>query len=291
MPDSGIFIGSVSLANLLIFIFVFIVTLAVGNAANASLRKFLDAKVSKRTSKVAARALQYAVFVLGMYIGVYYILGLDLTALAASLGILSIAVAFSSQQLIQNIIAGVLIAIQRPVQIEDWVEVGNSGVGRVSDIKLTYTMLKDVNGRVVYIPNSVVLGSSIVNYTESGFVGINVPLQVPPGIDIDMMKKALLEAVNIHPLILPNISNGEKRSIMRLFKLPNKRFFSKPPDLEKFKPQVLFTGMTGVDTLLAVKIWIAEISKKERIVSDLLGAARSILKEEKKEKYQRKLSG
>jgi small-conductance mechanosensitive channel len=109
-----------------------------------------------------ARATEYVVFILGFSYGLYYILGLELKAFVASLGIISIAVAFASQQIIQNVIAGILIAVSRPVELDDWVDISGTGISNIKDITLTRPVLRDKNGRLYYIPNSILISSIIV---------------------------------------------------------------------------------------------------------------------------------
>ena len=79
------------------------------------LRRVLDGHVSHGTAKWAAAILQYAVIIAGVYGSARYLLAFDLKAVAASLGILGIVVAVSSSQIIQNVLAGILITINRPV--------------------------------------------------------------------------------------------------------------------------------------------------------------------------------
>ncbi len=88
------------------------------------LRQALDGRVSPGTAKWAAATLQYAVMVGGVYTSARYLLDFDPRAVAASLGILGIIVAVSSTQITQNILAGILITINRPVQLEEWIVVG-----------------------------------------------------------------------------------------------------------------------------------------------------------------------
>ena len=107
MTEENILIGNVTLGNFLVFIFLFIVTIFAGNLAYALVRRFLDNKISIRNSKTISRVAEYGVLTLGLFYGIYHVLGLDFTALVASLGILTIAIAFSSQQIIQNFIAGI----------------------------------------------------------------------------------------------------------------------------------------------------------------------------------------
>ncbi len=103
----NILAGDVTFEKLLIFVFIFIVTLIAGNLLYALVRNLLDGKLSLGNSKLIARVAQYTVFILGFSFGLYFVLRLQLTALAASLGIIGIAAAFASQQLIQNFIASI----------------------------------------------------------------------------------------------------------------------------------------------------------------------------------------
>jgi len=129
-----ILIGNVSLDNFLIFILTFILTVVGGNISYALMRRSLDNRLPLRYSKLIAKVTEYAVYAAGFSAGVYYVLGLDFKAFVASLGIIGIAVAFASQQIIQNIIAGILIAVNRPIQLDDWVEIGG-GTG-ISNLKI-----------------------------------------------------------------------------------------------------------------------------------------------------------
>jgi len=104
-----VLIGGVPLDAFLAFIFAFIVSLFLGNLAYMLLRRLLDGRASRGKVKWAAAILQYGITVGGVYASARYFLDFELTAFFASLGILGIAVAFSSRQIIQNAVAGVLI--------------------------------------------------------------------------------------------------------------------------------------------------------------------------------------
>jgi small-conductance mechanosensitive channel len=128
MVGDKILISNVTLENFLIFIFIVLLIVVVGNISYALMRRLFDDKLSLRDSKLIARVIEYILYTLGFYYGVRYLLNLDLNALLASLGIFSIAIAFGSQQIIQNFIAGLLISVGRPIQLDDWVEIGDTGI-------------------------------------------------------------------------------------------------------------------------------------------------------------------
>jgi len=115
MVGEMILIGNVTLENFLIFIFISFLTVVVGNISYALMRRLFDDKLSLRDSKLIARVIEYTLYALGFYYGLLYLLNLELNALIASLGIFSIAIAFGSQQIIQNFIAGLLISVGRPI--------------------------------------------------------------------------------------------------------------------------------------------------------------------------------
>lgn len=285
MAENKIFIGNVTLETFLLFLFTFILTLIVGNVSYLLMRRLLDVKLSPRNSKLIARATHYAVIVLGLYLGIHHVLGEDLTALAASLGIIGIAVAFSSQQIIQNLVAGVLIVIQRPIQLEDWIEIGGApetGVCKVKDITLTTTTLRNINGKLVYTPNSVLLSSRIINYTKSGFVEIPVQLTIPYGSNFEKIKRIVIEVANENAWILPNVPVEEKSIMTKILELHHiKRLSEQNFNIKMLEPKVLISDFSGSKITLSIRIWIREVNKKDGIVSEFLDSLLKRLREEK----------
>lgn len=278
MVGSNLFLDWVSIEEPLIIILTVIATIIVARIGFVLVRRFFDKRISKRISKLLAQAVQYLIIFFGVYYGIYYILGLNLFALAASLGVIGIAIAFSSQQIIQNFLAALLIAVTRTIQIGDWImslEVPQTGPSEVLEISLTYTELRSVDGRVYFIANSLLLGSRIVNYTRSGFTEIPVSVKVQAGCDFEDVKKIILDAADRCKKILPNMPREEKTVAMDILKIPYvKQLLHVPKDKEvdiaMFMPRVLISNVTKTDITLDVKIWIREIQKRDEIVSEFL---------------------
>jgi small conductance mechanosensitive channel len=284
MVSDNVFIGSVTLESFLLFLFTAFLTVILGDLVYIVVRRALDGRVTSRISKVTARAIHYTLLLLGLYLGIHYILGEDLTALAASLGIVGVAVAFSSQQIIQNIMAGLLISVERPIQHEDWIEIGGSpetGVCKVRDITLTTTVLRTANGRVVYLPNSVLLSSKIVNYTKSGFVEIPVTIAVPYTADLAKITSIMLAVANENTGILPNVPQEEQSLMLQLLEIPRiKNLFDRDVNLKIFEPKVLVSDISGSKLMLSLRIWIREINRKDEIVSDYVESLWKRLRDE-----------
>ncbi len=276
------FLG-IDIVVLLIFVLVVMGTVLLARGAYTLSRRALDLRLGKRRSKVLSNLLQYVVLAFGLGYGVLDVLKLDLTALAASLGLVGIAIAFSSQQLIQNMVAGAMIALDRRVQIEDWIEITNDPLNRPSrivDITLTRTVLRDVNGRMTIVPNSVLITNRVVNYTQSGFVEVVIPFPLPISADRRFVMEAVQKVVEEHPLILPNVQGAELAATERELRLPQVRsFLGNRTKLDQFRPRVMVQEVTNIRVMLSVRFWIREVQHRDLIVSEVLSAALDRLKE------------
>jgi small conductance mechanosensitive channel len=81
-------------------------------------------------------------------------------ALAISLGtVMGVIIGFATQNLISNVVSGMMLAIVRPVQIGDEITVTGS-TGNVKEIALIYTVL-DTKDRLFYVP-SIVMFTNVV---------------------------------------------------------------------------------------------------------------------------------
>jgi small conductance mechanosensitive channel len=282
MLGDNILIGNVTLDNFLIFIFIIFIIVVSGNLSYALIRRMLDNRVPIRNSKSIAKFIQYTIFIIGIFYGVNNVLRYDINALVASLGIIGIAVAFGSQQIIQNFIAGILISIGRPVQLDDWVEIGDSGICNIKDITLTRTILRNKNGKIYLIPNSVLISSIIINYTKSGIVEISIPVSVPNGCNIENVNKIIMNIAHEHENILPNVFGEEKDIISKLFELPHiKILFKEKINLKIFEPKILVSGISDSMINLSIRFWIREIQKKDEIISGFFMSLSERFKEEK----------
>ncbi|MDT8357988.1 MAG: mechanosensitive ion channel, partial [Methanomicrobiaceae archaeon] len=175
----------------LLFLFILIVSIAIGNICYSLIRRTLDGRISRSNSKLLANLVQYMIIFLGIYYGVRNILHFNLGELGASLGILTIIIAFSSKEIIQNILSGALIILNRPIRLEDWIVVGGfptTGVSKVVDIALMNTILREIDGRLIILPNSFLLTQKIINYTRSGLSMVQIPLHVSNSIDLNLLR-------------------------------------------------------------------------------------------------------
>lgn len=136
-----------------------------------------------------------ALWALGVFLALG-VLQLDqaVTSLLAGVGILGLALGFAFQDIAQNFIAGILMALRRPFTDGDLVETsGHFGI--VEDIDLRGTQIRTPQGQLVQIPNGEVYGGAIVNYTESGARRLDLQCGVSYGDDLEKARSVALDAM------------------------------------------------------------------------------------------------
>jgi len=84
------------------------------------------------------------------------------TGLLASSAVLGIVLGLAARQVIANPLAGIVLAVSQPIRIGDTVTIGEE-TGRVDDLTLSYTFLDTGDGRLVIVPNEVMVTSVVVN--------------------------------------------------------------------------------------------------------------------------------
>ena len=117
-------------------------------------------------------------------IGMWFLsnLGIDTNAFIASFGVFALAIAFALQNVISDIFAALVIYIDKPVEIEDYVQIGGD-IGQVEKIGIRSTRIRTLNGHLLIISNREIINSRIYNFKRMeqrrvAFVA-NVSMETP----------------------------------------------------------------------------------------------------------------
>jgi small-conductance mechanosensitive channel len=264
-------IGDISFERFLVFLLVIVVTLLLGNFIGASMKRFFKMKGKKGWFFAALpKILSYALYAAGFYIGIYKIIHFDVQAFAAAFGIIGIMIAFSSQHTLQNIIAGLLILIDRSIKEGDYIEY-NGILCKVVDISLRKTFLRSRDGKYIGVPNSNFMTTAITNYSRSEFFRIEIPVSISPDADVERAMGILYGIAIEYKDIIPK-SQPRKKSVLQLI-------LELPPDMKKYEPKVFVTEIRKDRTMIGLLCWITDIKIQKRVTSDVLFEAKRKLKE------------
>lgn len=165
-------------------------------------RKSIGNRLNPLLRDVAARVLGVFVLLLGLYLvlQVVGLSGLAATVLGGT-GIAGLVAGIAFRDILENYLASILISLRNPFRIGDQVEiVGHTGL--VQRVTTRGTVLMDLDGNHVQIPNATVYKSIIHNYTanpnrrEYFEVGIGFENK------ISFVQKVAREVLDGHPAVL-----------------------------------------------------------------------------------------
>lgn len=106
---------------------------------------------------------------------------IDLTPLFASAGIIGVAIAFGSQSLVKDFITGIFIISENQYRLGDYVDI-NDANGRVEQVGMRSTVIRDENGNVHYIPNGSIV--HVVN-KSMGYSKVYFKIALNASVDLD----------------------------------------------------------------------------------------------------------
>ena len=92
-------------------------------------------------------------------------MNVPMTPLVTALGAAGVAIALALKDSLGNFAGGILILINRPFSIGDYID-DLSVTGIVEDIELMFTTVKTVDNKVMYIPNGKLSNGTIINYSR-----------------------------------------------------------------------------------------------------------------------------
>lgn len=130
--------------------------------------------------------------------------GVQTASLIAALSAAGLAIGLALQGTLQNIAAGIMLLALRPLRVGEYVSVVGKADGTVEEVGLFMSRLRQGDGIVVNMPNSLIWGNTIINYSRNTMRRMDVVVNVRHGDDLDVAIEALQKLVDQHPWVLDN---------------------------------------------------------------------------------------
>lgn len=158
-----------------------------------TLRGVLEkSKLEKAAHSLIVSIVKVVLYVLlGLMIASH--LGVDVTGVVALASVLTLAVSLSLQNMLTNVFGGFTVLSNHPFRSGDYVDIGGQS-GTVEEISMTYTRLATPDNKIIFIPNSVVVGAQIVNYSTAETRRVELTVGAAYGIPPQKVMDTLLEA-------------------------------------------------------------------------------------------------
>ncbi|MBL6958791.1 MAG: mechanosensitive ion channel family protein, partial [Rhodospirillales bacterium] len=239
----GVSIGSYtfSLTDLLLAVLIFVIVIIVTRAVQWVLeeRVLPQTRLDIGVRHSLKRSIGYVGLVIALFMAVST-LGIDLSNVAIVAGALSVGIGFGLQSLVNNFVSGLILLIERPIKVGDWIVVG-AQEGYVKRINVRATEITTFQQASVIIPNAEFLTNSVTNWTHKNVQGrVEVQVGVAYGTDAEKVSDILIDCAKEHPEVLTY------------------------PE-----PTALFMDFADSSLLFELRAFVKEIDRRRRIASDL----------------------
>jgi small-conductance mechanosensitive channel len=147
-------------------------------------------------------ALHYGLLLTGFLLALAA-LGVDLTKITILAGALGVGIGFGLQNIVNNLVSGSIILVERKINVGDAVQIGEVS-GRVQQMGMRACTVRTWEGAEVIVPNASLTSGNVVNWTLSDSqrrvdLTVGVAYGTPPEKVLDI----LLGVAGAHPRVLP----------------------------------------------------------------------------------------
>jgi small-conductance mechanosensitive channel len=193
--------------------------------------------------------VRIAIMSLGLFLA-FAAAGIPMDKITIILGALGVGIGFGLQSLVNNLVSGLIIAFEKPVNVGDFVEVGSKS-GTMKAIGFRSSIITTGDGAEVIMPNGELLNSHLVNWTLSDTTrGVEIALGIAYGTNLELVKKVL------NDLLAAN---------NRVLKYP--------------EPGVLFKNFADSSINITISFWVMHVTQAPAIKSEVITAIDSKFKE------------
>jgi small-conductance mechanosensitive channel len=183
------------LPSLIAALVVFAVGLYLASIVRRLVRRGLERRTDNPQPITLLSQMSYWLVVIIVAAISLQMVGFNLTAFLAGLGVAGITIGFALQDVSKNFIAGILMLIQQPFEIGEFIEVGGYS-GTVEAIDLRATQVRTTDGKLVLIPNGEVMISPITNFSQAETRRVAISTGVAYDSDPESVRQASLAAIS-----------------------------------------------------------------------------------------------
>jgi potassium-dependent mechanosensitive channel len=241
--DHTVKFGSISfqVGNVLLFILI----LYVSN----SVQKYIgflygdgEGEHGKQTGRKGSRLVMIRlILIIAGFLIAIVASGLPVDRITIVLGALGVGIGLGLQNIVNNLVSGIILIFEHPFQIGDYIEL-NGKKGVVRDIGIRSSRMITEDGTEIIMPNGDLLSGEVINWTvRNSQVRIEVPMTIEAGHAFDEISGIVVAALKDYP----GLSKEDT-------------------------PRVLLTTSTAANMTFTVLVYVDNIGQIQTIKSEVL---------------------
>lgn len=167
--------------------------------------------------------------------------GLPIDRITIVLGALGVGIGLGLQNIVNNLVSGIILIFERPFQIGDYIEL-NGKKGVVRDIGIRSSRMVTEQGTEIIMPNGDLLSGEVINWTiQNSDVRLEIPMTIEAGHTYEEISKIITEALKDDP----DLSSSQP-------------------------PHILLNTSTAANMSFTVLVYVENISQIQTIKSEIL---------------------
>jgi len=195
--------------------------------------------------------IRIAIITIGLFLA-FAAAGIPTDRITIVLSALGVGIGFGLQTLINNLVSGLIISFEKPVNVGDIIELGDKG-GTMKSIGFRSSIIATWDGADVIVPNGDLLNQHLVNWTlDNRTRRIDFQVSVAYGTDISKTKEIINKLI-----------------------VADKRILKKPA------PAIMIKDLGPGTISLQVFFWARDIGEWSQVRSDLIGAVEVAFRDNK----------
>ena len=183
------------LPNLVVALLLFALFYVIGGLARRVIQRQLSHRQRENLGEVLGGLVKWALVLIGFLLAATIVMPtLKPGDLVAGLGVGSVAIGFAFKDILQNWLAGLLILLRQPFEVDDQIVVGEHE-GTVERIETRATIIRTYDGQRVVIPNSDIYTNAVLVKTAYALRRSEYDVGIGYGDDVDNACRVIIDAV------------------------------------------------------------------------------------------------
>ncbi|MDQ6470762.1 mechanosensitive ion channel [Flavobacterium sp. LHD-80] len=231
-----------SYQSIIVFFFIIIISVLIAKIVSFLTSSSSNSSNNDRKNRFGSWILlvQISIFSIGISLA-FISAGIPVDRLTIIISALGVGIGFGLQTLVNNLVSGLIIAFEKPVSINDTIEVGGQTV-KMKSIGIRSSVVATFDGADVIIPNGDLLSQHLTNWTLSNYKKrTDISIGVAYGTNLENVKDLLNEILSSHSLVL-----------------------------QTPEPIIWITEFKANSIDIVVKYWVSNINVANDVKSDLI---------------------
>ncbi|WP_281633374.1 mechanosensitive ion channel family protein [Flavobacterium luteolum] len=228
--------------SIVIFFFIIFISVVIAKIVAFLTSNSIGTSDTNKKNKLGSWLILIQIIIFSIGISLAFISsGIPVDRLTIIISALGVGIGFGLQTLVNNLVSGLIIAFEKPVNIDDTIDIGGQTV-KMKSIGIRSSVVATFDGADVIIPNGDLLSQHLTNWTLSNNKKrTDISIGVAYGSNLEEVKNLLNEILKNHSLVLQNPA-----------------------------PIIWFKEFNSSSIDIIIKFWVNHISMANDVKSDLI---------------------